>query len=115
MKQLALLMKTNDQATKQLRSAKTVQVTASVIGFAGGFMVGYPLGTALVGGEPNWVLASVGAGLIVVSFTLNHSAKNKTKQAVNTYNKGLNTSSFWNNSELKLSMTGNGIGLLLRL
>jgi len=80
MKQLALLMKNNDQASKQIRSAKTVQVTASVIGFAGGFMVGYPLGTALVGGEPNWVLAGVGAGLIVVSITLNHSAKNKTKR-----------------------------------
>ena len=58
-------------------------------------------------------MAGIGVGLIVVSIPISKSFNKKAKQAVEIYNGGLQTSSFWYKNELKLSMTGNGIGLTL--
>jgi len=113
MNQLVNTMKPNDQAYQQIKSAQSSYTLATIIGGVGGFMVGWPIGTALGGGEPNWTMAGIGAGLIVVSIPITQSFNKKAKQAVETYNGGLRTSSFWDKNELKLSMTGNGIGLTL--
>ena len=111
--QLVNVMKPNEQAYKQIKSAQSTYTMAMIFSYAGGFMIGYPLGTALGGGEPNWAMAGIGAGLIVVAIPISQSFNKKAKQAVETYNGGIQTSSFWDKSELKLSMTGNGIGLTL--
>ena len=37
-----------------------------VFGFSGGALIGWPLGTAIAGGDPVWYLAGIGAGLIGV-------------------------------------------------
>ena len=113
MNQLVKAMEPNEQAYKQIKSAQSTYTLASIVGFAGGFMVGWPIGTAISGGEPNWTMAGIGAGLIVVSIPISNSFNKKAKLAVDTYNGGLQTSSFWDKNELKLSMTGNGIGLTL--
>jgi hypothetical protein len=113
MNQLVNTMKSNDQAYQQIKSAQSTYTLATIIGGVGGFMVGWPIGTALGGGEPNWTMAGIGAGLIVVSIPITQSFNKKAKQAVETYNGGLQTSSFWDKNELKLSLTGNGIGLTL--
>lgn len=111
--QLVNTMKPNNQAYQQIKSAQSTYILATIISGVGGFMVGWPIGTALGGGEPNWTMAGIGAGLIVVSIPISQSFNKKAKQAVETYNGGLQTSSFWDKNELKLSLTGNGIGLTL--
>lgn len=113
MNQLVNMMKPNEQAYQQIKSAQSTFTIATIIGGVGGFMVGWPIGTALGGGEPNWTMAGIGAGLFVVSIPITLSSNKKAKQAVETYNGGLQTSSFWDKNELKLSLTGNGIGLTL--
>ncbi len=113
MNQLVNTMKPNEQAYQQIKSAQSTYTLATIIGGAGGFMVGWPIGTALGGGEPNWTMAGIGAGLIVASIPITQSFNKKAKQAVDTYNGVLPTSSFWDRSELKLAMTGNGVGLTL--
>ncbi len=113
MNQLVKTMTPNDQAYQQVKSAQSTYTLATVIGGVGGFMVGWPIGAALGGGEPNWTIAGIGAGLIVVSIPISQSFNKKVKQAVGTYNGGLQTSSFWDKNELKLSLTGNGMGLTL--
>jgi hypothetical protein len=45
-------------------------VAAYILAYSGGFMVGYTLGTAIAGGDPNWGVAGIGAGLIVVAVPL---------------------------------------------
>ena len=114
MNQLVNAVKPNEQAYKQIKSAQSTNTFASIIGFTGGFMVGWPIGTSIGGGEPNWTMAGIGAGLIVVSIPISQKFNKQAKQAVDTYNGGLQTSSFWNKSELRFSMTGNGVGLTLR-
>lgn len=113
MSDLTITMVLNNEAYKQIKSARSAYTMASILSYAGGFLVGWPLGTAIGGGEPNWTLAGIGAGLIVVSIPIAQSFNKKAKQAVDTYNGGLQTSSFWDKNELNLSLTGNGIGLTL--
>jgi len=113
MNQLVSMMKPNNQAYQQIKSAQSTYTLSTIIGGVGGFMVGWPIGTALGGGEPNWTMAGIGAGLIVVSIPISQSFNKKAKQAVETYNSGLQTNSFWDKNELKLSLTGNGLGLTL--
>jgi hypothetical protein len=114
MNQLANAMKPNEQAYQQIKSAQTTYTLATVIGGVGGFMVGWPMGAALAGGQPNWAMAGIGAGLIVVSIPITKSFNNKARQAVDTFNSGLRPVSFWDKNELKFSMTGQGAGLLFK-
>ncbi len=114
MNQLVKTMEPNEQAYSQIKSAQSTYTLASIVGFAGGFMVGWPIGAAIGRGEPNWTMAGIGAGLIVVSIPISKKYTKQAKQAVDTYNGGLQANSFWDKSELKLSMTGNGIGVTLR-
>lgn len=108
-KRLDALLLGNSEASKQFRSARSASVIASMLGFAGGFMAGYPLGTALAGGQPNWSLAAVGAGLIGVSLPIQASFTRKARQAVDTYNEGIGGKEQVQHWELKLK--GNGLGL----
>lgn len=103
----------NVQASGELRSARFSATMASVLGYAGGFMVGWPLGTALAGGKPVWALAGAGAGLIAVSIPFGISANKKARKAVGTYNAGLLQGAFRNKGELYLTAMGNGVGLAL--
>ncbi|MBK8636390.1 MAG: hypothetical protein IPN72_23720 [Saprospiraceae bacterium] len=48
------------------------------LGLQVAFMIGYPLGALIRGGEPNWALAGVGAGLVVVSIPIASSVKTCT-------------------------------------
>ncbi|MEM9894878.1 MAG: hypothetical protein AAF789_00795 [Bacteroidota bacterium] len=112
-KQLVTAMKPNEQAYQQIKSAQSTYTMAMILNYAGGFMIGWPLGTAAAGGEANWTLAGIGAGLVVVAIPIGRSFNKKAKQAVDTFNEGLKTSSFWEKSELNFTMTGHGIGLTL--
>jgi len=113
MNQLVKTMEPNEQAYKLIKSAQSTKTIASIIGFAGGFMVGWPIGTAIGGGEPNWTIAGIGAGLIVISIPISQKFNKQAKQAVDTYNGLLQTSSYMNKRELKFCMTGHGVGLKL--
>jgi hypothetical protein len=114
MNQLVKTMEPNEEAYKLIKSAQSTKTLASIISFAGGFMIGWPIGTAIGGGDPNWALAGIGAGLIVISIPISQKFNKQAKQAVDTFNGGLQPSSFWDKSELRLAMTGNGVGLTLR-
>ena len=52
-------------------------------------------------------------GLVVGSFFIHSSARNKAIQAVETFNGHLSQTSFWDNTQLQFGFTGNGIGVAL--
>lgn len=108
--QLVKTIKPNEQAYKQIKSAQTTYVFMSIINGAGGFLVGWQLGTALSGVSPNWKMAGIGAALITVSIPISYSYSKKAKLAVDIYNNGLQSAFLKHKGELKLSMTQNGIG-----
>jgi hypothetical protein len=71
-------------------SAKTLGIVAGVIGAVGGAMVGWPIGAAVAGEKkPPWILAGIGAGLVVVSIPFAVVSGNKVESAVDTHNRSL--------------------------
>lgn len=115
-KQLLEITKINPEAYKEMQIAKTNSDFSMVLGFAGGFMIGWPLGTAIGGGEPKWILAGIGAGILVLTIPLASGYKKHAKNAVDIYNNGLNNPPTTANRKVKLDMgmTANGFGLVMK-
>ncbi len=76
----------------QMLLAKKDFAAAQVLGAVGGVLIGWPIGTALVGGQPKWYLAGIGAGIIVISLPISANFTKKAKAALASYNQ-LNGSS----------------------
>ena len=114
MNKLVKTMQPNEQAYKEIKKAQSTYTLITIFSAAGGFMVGWQIGTALGGGEPNWALAGIGAGLIIVSIPISQNFNKQAKTAVTTFNGGIKTSSFWDRNELRFGLTADGAGLSLR-
>lgn len=80
------LMRSNEEAYPIFKKAKSNYDAAGVLGFIGGFMVGWPVGTAIGGGDPQWGLAAGGAAIILCSIPLSVSFKKHAERAVSIYN-----------------------------
>ena len=93
-----------------LRIFPTILYQNTVLGSAGGFLVGWPAGTSLAGGDPNWTLAAIGAGLIVISIPFTLAYTKHAKNSVRIYNSGLSRSSF-QSRDFSIGLTSDGIGL----
>ncbi len=111
---LQLKLKSNAEATALMKQARTNNTFASIFSFAGGALIGYQLGAALGGGEPNWGVAGIGAGLIAVGIPFNTAYNRKSQSAVDIYNNSLVTGSYYFKPEFKAGFTGNGLGLLVQ-
>jgi hypothetical protein len=107
------ITKPNAAAYKEMRIAKSHKNFASLLELTGGFMVGLPLGSALAGGEPNWPLAAIGAGIIIVSIPFSVAYNKRATKAVKIYNEGLKSTG-QNNLDFNLGFTQNGLGLQLK-
>lgn len=111
-KQLLKITKTVDEAYNEMKLAKNNFDAGSVIGFTGGAFIGWPIGTAIGGGEPNWTLAAVGAGLIVVSVPFTSAYKKHTIKAISIFNSRLKNTGL-TNIDFKIGCTTHGVGLSL--
>ncbi|MEZ5017166.1 MAG: hypothetical protein R2800_08950 [Flavipsychrobacter sp.] len=60
----------NYQPTRSSECMNGYAIGAYVFGAAGGALIGYPLGTALGGGDPEWLLAGIGAGCLAIAIPL---------------------------------------------
>ncbi len=91
-------MAPNEAVYNLMISAKKDNVFAQLLGAAGGFMIGWPVGTAIGGGEPNWTMAGIGAGLVAISIPISSNFKKKALSAIKQHNNLLTAS---NNRHLK--------------
>ncbi|GAA0872072.1 hypothetical protein GCM10009117_12190 [Gangjinia marincola] len=114
LKDLQNLVEGNKQAFTLVKKARNGNTFATILGIAGGGMVGFPLGTAIGGGDPNWTFAAIGGGLIVVALPLSNSAYRKAKEAVDMYNATLSTTNTFSvKPQLHLITNSNGVGFSL--
>ena len=114
MNEIGNIISVNPEAFRVYKKAKSNAGIAMVMGVVGGAMVGYPLGVALGGGDPEWSVAAIGAGVTVVGFTIASSASKKTKRAVEIYNSGISTSYLKSRErKLQFGFTASGAGLVL--
>lgn len=90
-------------------------VTGTIFAVAGGALVGYPVGTAIGGGDPEWVLAGIGAGCIAVAIPLAIIGNKRCngRFAAEVKNNGNNYALRKPAKQIQLASTGNGIGLQL--
>jgi len=114
MSELVNIMQPNVEAFKEIKSAQSAFTLATIIGGVGGALVGWPIGTAIGGGKANWVMAGIGAGLIVASIPISQNFNRHSKQAVSIFNNGLKINSFWDRNEIRFSISNDGVGLCLR-
>lgn len=85
-KQVTEILRDKPLAFEEFRRAKANNNIASVLGFTGSILIALPLGTALVGGNPEWLLAAGGATCILGSITFNRIFKARALHALDIYN-----------------------------
>lgn len=85
-REVLTLMESNEQAHATFRKAKSNYDAGQTFGFIGGFLVGWPLGTAIGGGDPQWGLAAAGGALILASIPFQSAFKKHAHAAVELYN-----------------------------
>lgn len=113
-RQMLDIMQVNPAAYDIMKKAKRNNDIGQVFGIAGGFLIGFPIGTAIAGGDPNWLLAGIGAGLVGVSIPFSIKYNKNARAAVAVYNDGIRSLGY-QELEMKLGFTGNGIGLTVKL
>lgn len=80
------VMKDVPEALHWLKKAKMNNTFASIFGFAAGFSIGYPLGQAISGGDPEWGLLAVGGGATLIALPFIINSKKHSIKAVRIYN-----------------------------
>lgn len=111
LKDMQEIMKENKEAFELVQSAKSNQTWALILGTAGGALVGFPIGTAIGGGDPEWALAGAGAALIVATIPIVKGFNRKTKKAVELYNDGISSTSYQFQPSFNLKINGSNIGI----
>lgn len=109
-KEVQNLMSGNPEAFELAKSANANYGVGNVLGVIGGFMIGWPIGSAIGGGEPEWALAGVGAGVLAVAIPLVSSGNKKMGKAIELY-KG---SAAPPKTSLDFQFKGNSIGFALK-
>jgi hypothetical protein len=111
-KNLLIKLQPNAAAFAEMKKAKSAYDAGMVFGFVGGALIGWPVGSALGGGEPQWVLAGVGAGVILLALPLSKSYKVHAKKAIQLYNDGTNQTG--RSLHIKVGILDQGVGVRLR-
>ena len=112
--QLVEIMETNQEAFDFMKKAQTNYTFSSILGFIGGGLIGWPLGTAIGGGDPEWFLAGIGAGVVAIAIPLEIGGNKNAEKAINMYNSSLGSTSF--RFKPKFNIIGNtqGVGLSMK-
>lgn len=115
MKDLKSILKSNDLAYRNFKSASSSSTIGTVLGYSGGFLIGWSIGTAISGKDKaNWTPAIIGAGLTAISIPFAIKANKKIKRAVETFN-GSKRERFETSSiQLNLQIKDSGVGVALK-
>ena len=112
-KQLLTLMKENKEAVQLMKSASSSKTWATILGGAGGALIGFPVGTAIGGGDAKWELAGVGAALILVAIPISNNYNKKSKKAVDLYNAEFSSTAYRFTPSFNLNVKGNAVGITM--
>ena len=82
-----MILKYNPMAYAEFKKAKSNYSIAGILGFTGGVLLVFPVGTAIAGGDPEWALAAGGAAMILASLPFMSSFRRHAMTAVELFNK----------------------------
>lgn len=100
------------EALAEIKKARTNYGVASGLAFTGGFLIGYPIGTALAGGDPEWGLAAGGAGALLLAIPFGSGFRKHAQSAITIYN---GTSAHAHPYSISIMPYGTGAKLVLKL
>jgi len=109
---LHALLSQEPRAAEELASAKWREATATVFAVAGGALIGWPIGTAIGGNEdPNWTMAYVGGGCVIVGLLFASSSDGHYRNAVNAYNGEVRLGFLSSGIPIRFCILSKGVGL----
>lgn len=76
----------NTEAYNEFKIARSNYGASQALGFVGGALIGWPLGTALAGGDPQWGLAAGGAALVLAALPFDGKFRKHARNALSMYN-----------------------------
>lgn len=88
-KELKGLMKTNYAAYVEWWKARSNKYASYALALSGTYLLGWELGSGLVGDKVNISNAAIGAGMCLLAYACNRSGGYYAEQAVILYNRGL--------------------------
>jgi len=87
--ELYSILNSTDESEKEVTKAKANLAPMYIFSYAGGFMIGWTLGTAIAHGKPQWALAAGGAALICCAIPFQIGYNHHILKAVTIYNSSL--------------------------
>lgn len=108
------IIRTNQKAYSYYRTGNNQFILSNFLGIPGGIAVGYIIGSLIVSAKPIWAIGGVGVALIIINIPVKKSMKYNLQKGIDIYNAGLNNqTSFWDRSEIGLSIADGGVGVTL--
>ncbi|MBL7864343.1 MAG: hypothetical protein JNK10_05685 [Cyclobacteriaceae bacterium] len=86
--QVLKLMESNPAAQAEFKKAMSNYNGSLALSFVGGALIGWPIGTAAAGGQPEWGLAAGGVAVLLLTIPLTSAFTKHTNQAITLYNGG---------------------------
>ncbi len=107
---LQIMNKDNPLAYEEFKKGRKLETAGGIMGFVGGVLILFPIGSAIAGADPEWSFLAAGGALIVGSIPLHRSYKRHAQSAIETYNAGLKA---WN-PKPALFFSRNGVGIQVK-
>jgi len=112
--EVQMLLRENKEAYALTRQARSAKGWSTFFGIIGGGLIGWPIGTLIGGGDPNWALAAAGAGLVIISIPIASGANKKMEKAIDVFNQSQSSSQLLKrNFNLSFTASSGGVGFCL--
>jgi len=108
--ELSCILEKDENAAKELKKAKANLAPIFLFSFSGGALIGWPLGTALGGGNPQWWMVAAGAGLVFCAIPFQAGYNKHVFKAVTIYNSSLKKIGV-NKKIMQFGLLKTGIGI----
>jgi len=115
LKEISSVVKSDREAYRYLKSAKTLNGFSNAFSYTGGVLIGYPIGYGISTGYFNLNLMAMGCGFVLMAIPVSIAAKHKLKLSIDTYNKKRVGYGSVSEVDLQFGITQNGVGLILTL
>jgi len=102
------------EAADYVGKFKTKNTIGAVLGGFGGAFIGFPVGQAIAGGEPQWIMALSGLGVLAIAIPITISANKDIKTGIDVYNENLVAGAFVPRPILQFGGQQHGVGLSLK-
>ena len=102
----------NIEANLLIKKAKSQNTISSILAITGGGLIGVPIGQSTTNRKPNWILAYIGGGIVIIGIPISIKATKNVKEGIDLYNSSLNSTPFYEfKPEFEIIANENGVGL----